>query len=114
MDSMDLGSLDSLECHGCGWVPYFELELDLELEGDLKTQPNTAPTPTPTMQEQEFCIEQEYPVHVLVPPNIQTRTKHVEETTETSSVRKRVQFDSVEIREYPIVLGDNPACSGGA
>ncbi len=31
----------------------------------------------------------------------------------SSSLRKSVRFENVEIREYDVVLGDNPSCSNG-
>lgn len=37
----------------------------------------------------------------------------VDEATMPKSSKPRVSFKDVEIRKYPIILGDNPACSSG-
>jgi len=45
--------------------------------------------------------------------NVTLHGQEQQKREQKNELRKRVQFSTIEIREYPIVLGDNPAVSHG-
>lgn len=57
-------------------------------------------------------ILRETPLEIMKDDNV--RTTDLKITTTEPSVKKSISFSTVEIREYNIVIGDNPSVSRGA